>query len=170
MGGINALPGYSNEVFLEFEHGTSTKLLAATLEDKGVIRSRYLFLVWRALHPKTALQAGEYHFDGPLTAGEVFEKIRRGDIYYQQITVPEGSNLFDIADMLKLAFFPAGGFREGGGEPALIRDLDPQAPRSKDICFPPPTALRERRRPRIFAADDGAVSPRMANADGGGTG
>lgn len=129
--------GYSNEVFLEFEHGTSTKLLAATLEDKGVIRSRYLFLVWRALHPKTALQAGEYHFDGPLTAGEVFDKIRRGDIYYQQITVPEGSNLFDIADMLKgLRSFRPEDFVRAAVNPALIRDLDPQAPTLEGYLFP----------------------------------
>lgn len=129
--------GYSNEVFVEFERGTSTKALAATLEEKGIIRSRYLFLLWRALHPKTALQAGEYHFDRPLAPGDVFNKIRRGDIYYQEITVPEGSNLFDIADLLKgLRSFKPEEFVKAAANPALIRDLDPQAPTLEGYLFP----------------------------------
>lgn len=129
--------GYSNEVFLEFERGTSTKVLAATLEEKGIIRSRYLFLLWRAWHPKTALQAGEYHFDRPLAPGDVFNKFRRGDIYYQEITVPEGSNLFDIADMLKgLRSFEPEDFVKAAANPALIRDLDSQAPTLEGYLFP----------------------------------
>jgi UPF0755 protein len=129
--------GYSNEVFLEFERGTSTKALAAELEEKGIIRSRYLFLLWRAMHPRTALQAGEYHFDRPLAPGDVFNKIRRGDIYYEEITVPEGSNLFDIADLLKgLRSFHPEDFVKAAANPALIRDLDPKAPTLEGYLFP----------------------------------
>jgi UPF0755 protein len=129
--------GYANEVFLEFERGTSTRQLADMLEEKGIIRSRYLFLLWRAMHPKTALQAGEYYFDRPLAPGDVFNKIRRGDIYYQQITVPEGSNLFEIADLLKgLRSFKPEEFVKAAADPAMIRDLDPHAPTLEGYLFP----------------------------------
>lgn len=134
---ITPYQGYSNEVFLEFERGTSTRQLADMLEQKGIIRSRYLFLVWRAMHPKTALQAGEYYFDRPLSPGDVFNKIRRGDIYYQEITVPEGSNLFNIADMLKgLRSFKPEEFVKAASDPSIIRDLDPQAPTLEGYLFP----------------------------------
>lgn len=129
--------GYPNEVFLEFERGTSTRQLAAMLEENGIIRSQYLFLLWRAMHPKTALQAGEYHFDRPLSPGDVFNKIRRGDIYYQEITVPEGSNMFDIADMLKgLRSIKSEEFVKAAADPTMIRDLDPQAPTLEGYLFP----------------------------------
>lgn len=129
--------GYSNEVFLEFERGTTTKQLAEMLENKGIIRFRYLFLIWRAMHPKTALQAGEYHFDRPLSPGDVFNKIRRGDIYYQEITVPEGSNLFNIADMLKgLRSINPEEFEKAATDPSMIRDLDRQAPTLEGFLFP----------------------------------
>ncbi len=52
--------GNPGGVFVELERGTTTKQLADRLQDEGVIRSRYAFLIWRALHPKTTLQAGEY--------------------------------------------------------------------------------------------------------------
>lgn len=129
--------GYSGEVFLEYQRGTSTKDLAATLEEKGIIRSRYLFLLWRALHPRTALQAGEYHFDRPLAPGDVFNKIRRGDIYFQEITVPEGSNIFDIADLLKgVRNFHPEDFVKASANPELIGDLDPHAPTLEGYLFP----------------------------------
>jgi UPF0755 protein len=129
--------GYPNDVFVELEHGTSTQELAATLEKEGIIRSRYSFLLWRALHPKTSLQAGEYHFDQPLSPGEVFAKIRRGDIYYEEVTVPEGSNLFDIAELLKgLRSLKPEDFVRAAANPAMVRDLDPQAPTLEGYLFP----------------------------------
>jgi UPF0755 protein len=129
--------GYQQEVFIELEHGTSTKQLAAELESSGVIRSRYAFLLWRALHPGAPLQAGEYHFDKPLTPGEVFDRIRRGLIFYEELTVPEGSNMFDIAELLKtLRSVQSIDFLKAAANPASIRDLDPQAPSLEGYLFP----------------------------------
>ncbi len=54
--------GYSQDVFIELERGTTTKALAATLEQQGVIRSRYAFLIWRALHPQRAASGGGISF------------------------------------------------------------------------------------------------------------
>ena len=129
--------GYSEDVFLELEHGTGTKQLAAALEQRGIIRSRYAFLIWRALHPGAPLQAGEYHFDKPLTPGDVFEKIRRGEIYYEELVVPEGSNIFDIAELLKqLRSMQADAFVKAARDPDLIHDLDPIAPDLEGYLFP----------------------------------
>jgi UPF0755 protein len=129
--------GYRREVFMELEHGTSTKQLAAKLEQSGVIRSRYAFLLWRALNPGAPLQAGEYHFDKPLTPGEVFDRIRRGLIFYEELRVPEGSNMFDIAELLKtLRSVRSIDFLKAAANPASIRDLDPQAPSLEGYLFP----------------------------------
>ncbi len=129
--------GFTNEVFLELDRGTSSRELASELQRLGVIRSQYLFLLRRALHPKEALQAGEYHFDKPLSPSDVFEKIRKGEIYYQEITVPEGSNLFDIAELTKtLRWLKPEEFLKAANNPALIRDLDAQAPTLEGYLFP----------------------------------
>ena len=49
---------FSSATFIELERGTGSKQLAATLEQSGVIRSRYLFWVWKAWHPRARLKAG----------------------------------------------------------------------------------------------------------------
>jgi UPF0755 protein len=129
--------GYSDEVFVEIPRGANTRQLAQKLEAAGVIRTRYSLLLWRALHPKAPLQAGEYQFDSPLLPGDVFSKIRRGATYYEVLTVPEGSNIFDIAQLLKgLRYGKPAEFLAAAKDPSLIKDLDPAAPTLEGYLFP----------------------------------
>lgn len=129
--------GNTGGAFVELERGTTTKQLADALQDKGVIRSRYAFLIWRALHPKATLQAGEYFFDKPLTPGDVFEKIHRGHIYFEELVVPEGSNMYDISALLKnLHSIKPEEFLQEAANPQMIRDLDPAAPTLDGYLFP----------------------------------
>src|SRR5205823_3136200 len=92
--------GFSQPVFVEFSHGTSTRAMADTLAQKGVVENKWLFLAARALRRGKNLQAGEYKFDKPASPLDVFGRIARGDIYYVELLVPEGFNMFDIADAL----------------------------------------------------------------------
>jgi UPF0755 protein len=134
---LSPYQGYSGETFVEIERGTTTKEIAATLQRAGVIRSKYSFYLWRALHPKASLQAGEYRFDKPLSAGDVFDKIRRGEIFYEVLTVPEGSNIYDISQLAKgLRYLKPEEFIKAAQDPALVRDLDPKAPTLEGYLFP----------------------------------
>jgi UPF0755 protein len=134
---LSPYQGNSGGVFVELERGTTTRQLANALQNKGVIRSRYAFLIWRALHPNATLQAGEYWFDKPLTPGEVFEKIRRGQIYFEELVVPEGSNIYDISRLLKnLHSIQPEDFLKAAADPQMIRDLDPAAPTLEGYLFP----------------------------------
>jgi UPF0755 protein len=128
---------YSNPVFVEVEHGAPTVGVASTLEEQGVVRSRYLFLFLRLVQPHVRLQAGEYRFDEPLSPWGVFGKIQRGEIYYMELRVPEGSNLFDIAGLLAgLDSVRPEAFLEAAADPGLISDLDPLAPDLEGYLFP----------------------------------
>jgi UPF0755 protein len=49
----------------------------------------HLWLRWRKLEPK--LKAGEYEFAGPLTPGQVVDKVVRGEVMLHHFTVVEGS-------------------------------------------------------------------------------
>jgi len=129
--------GYSDEVFVEIPHGANTRQLADKLEKAGVIRTRYSLLLWRALHPRAPLQAGEYQFDSPLLPGDVFNKIRRGATYYEVLTVPEGNNIFEIAQLLKsLRYGHPDEFLAAAKNPSLVKDLDPAAPTLEGYLFP----------------------------------
>jgi UPF0755 protein len=128
--------GFSDAVFVEFPRGTSTGELASILAEKGIIRDRWTFLAARALRRKT-LQAGEYRFEKPATPLEVYGRIVRGDIYYQEFLVPEGFNIFEISAAIeKLGTIKPADFLAAARNPALIRDLDPRAETLEGYLFP----------------------------------
>jgi UPF0755 protein len=127
---------FSEPVFVEFAHGTSTQQMATVLAEKGVIRDRWLFLAARALRRSVHLQAGEYKFDKPASPLEVLGRIARGDIYFVELLVPEGFNMFDIAEAVgKLGITPEA-FLAAARNPAAIRDVDPQAQTLEGYLFP----------------------------------
>ena len=92
--------GFDSELFLQFPKGSGTRAIAQKLADAGVVRYAWQFWLARAIHPHTTLQAGEYRFDQAASVDDVFSRLGRGDVFYFSFTVPEGSNVFDIARLL----------------------------------------------------------------------
>src|SRR5262249_20614076 len=88
--------GFAGETFVEFPRGSSTGVIADKLAAAGVVRSRWDFMLARMLNRGKALQAGEYRFAKPASAADVVGRIQRGDIFYYELVVPEGRNMFDI--------------------------------------------------------------------------
>jgi UPF0755 protein len=129
--------GFRGETFVEFPRGAGTTGIADALAKAGVVRSHWDFLLARIASRKSVLQAGEYRFDRAASPMEVVRRIARGDIFYYELTVPEGRNLFEIAAAIEqLGLFPAPKFLEAARDPALIRDLDPLAPTLEGYLFP----------------------------------
>jgi UPF0755 protein len=125
------------ETVVEIPKGTSSAGVARLLAGAGVVRYRWQFLAVRALRPRAKLQAGEYKFDQPASAWEVFDRLARGDVFYYELTVPEGNNLFDIAAALdRLGVIRGEEFLKAAGDASLIRDLAPEAPSLEGYLFP----------------------------------
>jgi UPF0755 protein len=107
------------------------------LARSGVVRFSWQFLVVRALNPGRRLQAGEYQFTRADTPWHVFNRIASGDVFYYELTVPEGSNMFDIAASLaRFDFLRPADFLQAARDPSLIRDLAPRAPTLEGYLFP----------------------------------
>ena len=93
--------GFEGDTYVEVARGTGAAGIAQALADGGVIRYPWQFWLMRAMRPSAKLQAGEYRFAAAASVREVFGRMARGDIYYFEFTVPEGSNIFDIARALE---------------------------------------------------------------------
>jgi UPF0755 protein len=129
--------GFSKPKFVDIERGMSSRAIGRQLAEAGIVRSPWSFLLVRALHPGAKLQAGEYRFSSAENAWQVFETIRRGQIYYEELTVPEGSNIFDIAALLRNSdTVSPDDFLKAAANPASIHDLDPAAPSLEGYLFP----------------------------------
>jgi UPF0755 protein len=129
--------GFQDEVFLKFEHGSGTRSIAEQLADAGVIHYSWQLLLARAINPGAKLQAGEYRFAQAASVLDIFSRLHRGDIYYFDFTVPEGSNMFDIARLLEDGRIVSGeDFLRAASDPARIHDLAPSAKTLEGYLFP----------------------------------
>jgi UPF0755 protein len=134
---VTPYQGFQSETFVEIPRGTGTAAIARELTKDGVIHYSWEFELLRLVKQSANLQAGEYRFAKPASALEVFDRIARGDIYFVEFTVPEGSNIFDIAQSLQAqGLLPAEDFLAAAGDPTLIRDLSPQAKTLEGFLFP----------------------------------
>jgi UPF0755 protein len=129
--------GPTTETFLDILPGTPSIRIAAQLKQQGLIRSEEIFEAMRLIKGGS-LKAGEYRFDHPAKMEEVFERLRRGDVYTITLTIPEGSNLFDIAQRVEAAHL---GNREQFLDEArrkvsLVANLDPSAGTLEGYLFP----------------------------------
>jgi len=124
-------------IFVQIEHNTPAREVARRLAEAGIIRSSSAFLMLSYLRPGRSLKAGEYCFDRPLSAREVLDKLRRGDVYYYTVTIPEGFNIFDLAGLMAGAgLVSRGEVLEALEDSALIADLDPLARTLEGYVFP----------------------------------
>ena len=134
---LTPFQGFSADTFVEIPRGTGTAGIAQELARQGVIRYAGQFWLARLTRPGAKLQAGEYRFSKAANASEVFGRIARGDIYFFEFTVPEGSNIFDVAKSLEAqAVMKQDDFLRAAEDPALIRDLAPQAKTLEGFLFP----------------------------------
>jgi UPF0755 protein len=134
---VEAPYGQHKEAFVDIPAGVGTVGIADRLERAGVIRSAALFEIYRKLKGGT-LKAGEYRFDHPLKLGDVYAKIARGDVYTLTLVIPEGFNLFDIAQAVQNAGLgSAANFLVAENrDTALIHDLSPHATSLEGYLFP----------------------------------
>ncbi len=128
--------GPTQEKFVMLRPGASARAIATKLRNEGIIRSHSAFLLLHLVKLKS-LKAGEYRFDHPANALEVYERIARGDVYVHTVVVPEGYNIFDIANTIELAGLGAKkDFLKIAQDPGMVRDLDPEAPSLEGFLFP----------------------------------
>jgi UPF0755 protein len=127
----------SGETFVRIERGSGTASIARTLHEAGVIRYEWQLLLARALNSSARLQAGEYRFADAASTLTVLDRIHRGDIYFFEVTVPEGSNRFDIARIISTSgTISQDDFMNASANPASILDLAPRAPSLEGFLFP----------------------------------
>jgi UPF0755 protein len=128
----------AGEKFVLLHAGYSTRRIARELKSAGVIRNADAFVLWHYLHHKHSLKAGEYRFQKGANALEVHARLARGDVYVHTVVIPEGFNIFDIAQAIEDAGL---GSKQdflnlATSDTTLIADLAPGAKSLEGYLFP----------------------------------
>jgi peptidoglycan lytic transglycosylase G len=128
----------AGQVFVMLRPGYSTRRIAAELKNAGVIRNERAFMLWHYYHHGRSLKAGEYLFDKPSNIIDIQKRLRRGDVYFHTVVVPEGYTMFDIARAVEAAGLgPADDFlKVAQSDTGLIADIAPGARSLEGYLFP----------------------------------
>lgn len=92
----------STEVLFDVNPGQSMPAVAANLENAKLVKSAKLFQWYsryRGMNPK--LKRGEYALNAAMTPDEILAVITSGKSVARNFTVPEGLNMWDIAELLE---------------------------------------------------------------------
>lgn len=118
--------------------GYSTRRIAAELKRAGVIHNEHAFILWRYLDHKRSLKAGEYLFEKPASIVDIQRRLRRGDVYFHTVVVPEGYTMFDIAAAIQAASLGAAEdfLKAARSDTDLISDIAPNARSLEGYLFP----------------------------------
>ena len=133
------------ETFVEIPRGSSTLRIGEILEKAGLLRSPLQAVAYRVFHPRVKFQAGDYVFRSEKNVEAILRKIAHGDVYFAELTIAEGFSLYDIARIVEEQhLLRSADFLAAARDPALIRDLDPQAPTLEGYLYPATYRLPKR--------------------------
>jgi len=128
----------SGQTFVMLRPGYSTKRIATELQNAGLIRSKEAFILWHYYHRGRSLKAGEYLFDEPANIIDIQKRLRRGDVYFHTVVVPEGFTMFDIARAVEEAGLGTADefLKVAKSDTALVADISPNATSLEGYLFP----------------------------------
>ncbi len=93
-------PGDKRQVYINY--GTGFKKVSRMLGSEGVVRNKFIFDAYLFAGAKyKKLRAGEYEFAENENMAGVAAKMIKGDVLKHEITIPEGSDIYDIAALLE---------------------------------------------------------------------
>ena len=118
--------------------GYSTRRIASELKSAGVIRSEEAFVLWHYLTAAARSRLENIFLRSRRTSIDLQKRLRRGDVYFRTVVVPEGFTMFDIARAVEAAGLgPAEDFlKVAQSDTALIADLAPNATSLEGYLFP----------------------------------
>jgi UPF0755 protein len=119
--------------------GMGPPAIVNRLGDAGIVRHPNALKVYLRITGRSGrLKAGDYRFDSPISPLEAIGKIERGEIYAERVTIPEGLDRFEIAELLaaKTGKATAEQFMVLTYATELIEKIDPAANNLEGYLFP----------------------------------
>ncbi|MGA9771626.1 MAG: endolytic transglycosylase MltG [Blastocatellia bacterium] len=129
----------SADRIITIEPGTGTQAIVTRLGEAGIIRNPTALIIYLKLTGRsTALKAGDYRFASPISPLQAIDKLMRGEVYLDRVTIPEGYNRFEIAETLatKTGKATAEEFLRLINDQTPIEKIAPEARNLEGFLFP----------------------------------
>lgn len=92
--------------YFEIKKGASLNRIAANLESRGLIASRFLFK-WGSifLGKRKSIKSGEYEIKGQVSTFALIQLLSKGTTVLKKVTIPEGRRMTEIFQILSKSGF-----------------------------------------------------------------
>ena len=92
----------NTEILFDVNPGATLNQIANSLQEKKLIRNAKSFSLYvKAKGKANKLQVGEYALSASMTPDEIITKIVAGKTVTRNLTIAEGLNIFDIAELIE---------------------------------------------------------------------
>lgn len=99
---IITLPPLISTKLVEIPENKNAYEIGKVLKEEGIIKNVKWFLFWtNRYNVQKKLKSGIYEFKGRTPLKKVIEKLVKGEIALVKVTIPEGSNIYDIGNILE---------------------------------------------------------------------
>jgi UPF0755 protein len=169
----------SESIVVVVEEGDTLAKTADVLKEKGAILDERLFVTAaRYLGAEKQIKTGEYRVDPTMSPKDILVMLIKGRVVEYPFTVPEGLNIYQVADLLaEKGFVDRDEFIRLAGDKEFLTSLDIQAPSLEGYLFPDTyrvnrsmhepqiIALMVRRFREVFDEEKEKVTPRGTLTD-----
>ncbi len=135
---VPAQANSTQEVLVNVRPGQSLKTTAALLYQKNLIKnSLKLVIIARLKGDDKRLKAGEYLLSAAMTPRQILSIMVNGEVKLHKLTVPEGYNAFQIAELVsQTGFGTPDEFNKIASDAALAHQMGVAAERLEGYLFP----------------------------------
>jgi UPF0755 protein len=150
---LNAPPSRMKELIFTITYGESIRMIARKLEKENLIKNRDFFVYSSYILRRRYIQAGRYRIPSGMSSIEILRKLTRGDILSRKITIPEGFNIYQIAERLEANnICKASSFLGYASDASFLKSLRIKAPSAEGYLFPDTYIFPEASDPRDVIA------------------
>jgi len=127
----------ADQVF-SIREGATLKEVSSELQQRGIIRSRELVLLWSRLRGYSRdIKAGEYRLNPGMSPVKIIEILRKGEIVTHAVTIPEGYTMRQIARLLdEKGLVDEEAFISAGKNPVVARRYGLSGPSLEGYLYP----------------------------------
>jgi len=134
---FNAPPRLMREDVIRVAPGDSAISLARRLKDRNLIESERFFTALASIVKMTGIKQGKYKIPAGTSSFEILTKLTLGDIMKARVTIPEGFNIYQIAErMEKLNVAKKDDILHLASNTPFLRSIGILAPSAEGYLFP----------------------------------
>lgn len=98
---LNSPPAGMEDEIIIIKQGDYLKGVASRLQEKNLIKNITFFVYLALIQNKSTVLAGKYKIYKGSSSNEIIRRLSTGDILRKKVLIPEGFNIFEIAELLE---------------------------------------------------------------------